>query len=421
MGLVTGSCFAELGNNVVCVDNDKEKIRSLRSGIIPIYEPGLEELIERNKRKGRLAFISDIKEGVRTSDVIFICVGTPPRESGDADLSHVEHVAREIALSMRSYKLIVEKSTVPVNTGEWIEHTINIFNKKGVKFDVASNPEFLREGSAIEDFLHPDRIVIGTGSARARRMLQDLYKPIKAPIVVADIKAAELIKHASNSFLAMKISFINAIANLCEITGADVTEVAKGIGMDKRIGDKFLNAGLGFGGFCFPKDLAAFIRISEKLGYDFGLLKEVEKINELQKKLLLRKIESLVWNLQHKTVGILGLSFKPDTDDIRFAPSIDIIEALKKEHVKIRVYDPVAMDKARPVLGSGVKFCKSAYEAAKDSDCLVLITEWNEFKTLDFKKVKKLMKQPIFIDGRNLYNPAEMKSIGFKYASMGRR
>ena len=421
VGLVTGACFADLGNKVICIDNDEKKIAKLKKGVIPIYEPGLEELIKRNKKEGRLFFSSNLKEAVRKSEVIFISVGTPPRDNGEADLSFVEHVSRDIALSMPSYRLIVEKSTVPVNTGEWVEHTISVFNKRKIKFDVASNPEFLREGSAIEDFLHPDRIVIGVKSKRAREILTELYKPIKAPLVVTDIKAAELIKHASNSFLAMKISFINAIAAVCDRIGADVSEVAKGIGLDKRIGEKFLSAGLGFGGFCFPKDLAAFIRIAEKLGCDFDLLKAVEKINDGQKRLLIKKIEELIWNLPNKTVGVLGLSFKPNTDDIRYSPAIDIIEMLRKEGVKIKVYDPAAMAKAKGFLGKDVLFCENAYDVAKNSDCLVLATEWNEFKELDFKKIKKLMRQPVVVDGRNIYDPSEIKKLGFKYVGVGRR
>ena len=322
---------------------------------------------------------------------------------------------------MPSYRLIVEKSTVPVNTGEWVEHTIKTFNKRNVKFDVASNPEFLREGSAIDDFLHPDRVVIGVKSKKAKDILTELYKPLKAPIVVTDIKAAELIKHASNSFLAMKISFINSISNLCDKLDADVNEVARGIGMDRRIGEKFLNAGIGFGGFCFPKDLAAFIRISEKCGYEFGILKEVERVNDEQKLSAVKKVESLIWNLSNKTVSVLGLSFKPDTDDIRYAPALDIISMLKKEGVRIKVYDPIAMPKSRGVLGSSVKFCKDSYDAVKDSDCILIATEWNEFKRLDFKKVKSLMRQPVIVDGRNIYDPEEMKALGFRYVGMGRR
>lgn len=421
VGLVTGACFADLGNKVICVDNDAAKIAKLRKGIMPIYEPGLDEMVKRNKKEDRLSFTRDLRSAVKRSEVIFIAVGTPPRDNGEADLSFIEHVSKEIARAMPSYRLIVEKSTVPVNTGEWVEQTIRTFNNRGVKFDVASNPEFLREGSAIEDFLHPDRVVIGVKSKRARGILTQLYKPLKSPIVVTDIKAAELIKHASNSFLAMKISFINSISTLCDRLGTDVAEVAKGIGMDKRIGEKFLNAGIGFGGFCFPKDLAAFIRISDKCGYNFGILKEVERVNDEQKLNAVKKIEGLIWNLSNKTVSVLGLSFKPDTDDIRYAPALDIISMLKKEGVKIKVYDPIAMQKSRLALGSSVKFCKDPYEAAKDSDCLFVATEWNEFKRLDFKKLKKLMRQPVIVDGRNIYDPEDVKSFGFRYVGIGRR
>lgn len=420
VGLVTGACFADLGNTIICVDSDESKIARLKKGIIPIYEPGLEELIKRNVKENRLSFSNRLKESIKKSEVIFICVGTPAKNNGDADMTHVENVAREIALSMPSYRLIVEKSTVPVNTGEWVEHTINIFNKRRVKFDVASNPEFLREGSAIEDFMSPDRIVIGVKSKKAADILTELYEPLKAPIVVTDIKSAEMIKHASNSFLAAKISFINAIANICDKVGADVVDVAKGMGLDKRISRDFLNAGIGFGGSCFPKDLAAFIHIAEKIGYDFGLLKEVQNVNRHQKRSVIKKIEEVLWNLPKKTVGVLGLSFKPGTDDLREAPALEIIDMLKKEGVHVKVYDPVAMNKARAILGKDVKFHKDVYEVAKDSDCLLVATEWNEFKELDFKKLKKLMRQPVLIDGRNIYDPKEMKRLGFRYIGVGR-
>jgi UDPglucose 6-dehydrogenase len=421
VGLVSGACFADLGNRVICVDNDESKIKKLHKGIVPIYEPGLEEIIRRNVKARKLSFSMDLRQSVKKSEVIFICVGTPPKDNGEADLSFVETVAKEIAVSMPSYRLVVEKSTVPVNTGEWVENTIKVFNKRNIPFDVASNPEFLKEGSAIDDFMNPDRVVIGVKSKKAREILTELYRPLKAPIVVTDIKAAEPIKHASNSFLAMKISFINSIANICDKLGTDVNEVARGIGLDKRMGDKFLNAGIGFGGFCFPKDLSAFIRIAEKAGYDFGILKEVESVNLDQKKMVLKKIEEMLWNLPGKTVGILGLAFKPNTDDIRYSPPLDIIELLKKEGVNVKAYDPAAMERTKEVFKKSVKFCKNPYEVAKDSDCLVIATEWNEFKELDFSKIKKLMRQPNIIDGRNIYDPAEMKKLGFKYTGIGRR
>lgn len=420
VGLVTGTCLADLGNNVICVDKERSKIEGLKKGSIPIYEPGLEELVRRNQEEKRLAFTTSIKEGIKRATIIFIAVGTPPKHNGEADLTFVESVSCEIAKHMTSYKLVVEKSTVPIDTGTWVERTINLFNKKRIKFDVASNPEFLREGSAIDDFMHPDRIVIGVETKRARDLLIELYKPLNAPIVITNIKSAEIIKHASNSFLATKISFINAISNICEKCGADVIEVAKGIGMDRRIGGSFLDAGVGFGGFCFPKDLSAFVHISEKMGYNFDLLREVEKINQSQKEVLIGKIKENVWNLENKTIGILGLSFKPNTDDIRYAPSLDIIKSLKGHGVKIKAFDPKAMDRAKREL-PGVQFCKSPYGVARNSDCLVVVTEWNEFKELDFKKIKKLLKQPLIIDGRNIYDPGKMKKLGFRYVGIGRK
>ncbi|MBL7068741.1 MAG: UDP-glucose/GDP-mannose dehydrogenase family protein [Candidatus Omnitrophica bacterium] len=420
VGLVTGACLADLGNNVICVDKDKAKVDSLKKGRVTIYEPGLQELVRRNKKQSRIRFTTSIKDGVKKSTVIFIAVGTPPRPTGEADLTFVESVSKEIAMNMTSYKLIVEKSTVPIETGEWIEQTINANNKKNTPFDVASNPEFLREGSAINDFMRPNRIVIGVNNKRSEELLLKLYSPLKVPIVVTNIKSAEIIKHASNSFLATKISFINAISNICEKVGADVTEVAKGMGMDKRIGPAFLDAGVGFGGFCFPKDLLAFIHISGKLGYDFRLLKEVERINTRQKELFISKIKENIWNLNNKTIGILGLSFKPNTDDIRYAPSLDIIKALKEEGAKIRAFDPHAMEKAKKEL-KDVVFCRDAYDAARKSNCLVIVTEWNEFKELDFVKIKRLLKQPLVIDGRNIYSPKKMKKMGFKYVCIGRK
>jgi len=420
VGLVTGSCFADLGNDVICVDNDKSKVAALKKGLIPIYEPGLEELVKRNVKELRLSFTTHLKDGVEKSEIIFVCVPTPPKDNGDADLTYIETVSKEIALSMPSYRLIVEKSTVPVNTGEWVEHTINVYNKRKIEFDVASNPEFLKEGSAIDDFMNPDRVVVGVKSKRAADMLKELYKPLKAPIVVTDIKSAEIIKHASNSFLATKISFINSVANICDKVGADVVDVARGMGLDKRISRDFLSAGIGFGGSCFPKDLAAFVHIAEKVGYDFGILKEAQKVNNHQKRSVIKRIEGLLWNLPKKTVGVLGLSFKPGTDDLREAPSLEIIEMLRNEGVHVKAFDPVAMGKAKGILGNDVKFCKDAYEVAKDSDCLLIVTEWNEFKELDFKKIKKLMRQPIIIDGRNIYDPKEMKKLGFKYVGIGR-
>ncbi|MDI6734679.1 MAG: UDP-glucose/GDP-mannose dehydrogenase family protein [bacterium] len=419
VGLVTGTCFADLGNDVICVDNNEEKINLLKNGGVPIYEPGLNEMIARNVGKNRLSFTTSITEGVEASDIIFIAVNTPPLPNGDADLSFVETVSKEIAQTMKTYKLIVEKSTVPVETGEWIKHTVQINNKHQVEFDVASNPEFLREGTAVHDIMNPDRIVIGVESARAEKILRELYTPFNAPIVMTDIKSAELIKHASNSFLATKISFINAVANICERTGADIIKVAEGMGYDTRISKSFLNAGAGFGGSCFPKDLAAFIHIAQKYGYDFKLLKEVENINNEQKKLVVTKVKKAVWILKDKKIGILGLAFKPNTDDMRRAPAIDVIEMLQSEGSVIKAFDPVAMDRAKQIF-KNITFCKDPYEVAEGVDCLVIMTEWNEFKEIDLSLVKDKMANPIIIDGRNIYDPAKMKELGFVYHGIGR-
>ena len=420
VGLVTASCLAEIGNYVVCVDIDESKINKLNNSIIPIYEPGLDDLVARNKKEGRLTFASDLRKAIKDSEVVFICVGTPPKENGEADLSYVENVARTIAEAMDSYKIIVEKSTVPVETGEKVAKSIKAYNMHKVDFDVVSNPEFLREGSAVNDFMHPDRIVVGCENERAKKIMEDLYKPLNAPIIFTDIKSAEIIKHASNSFLAAKISFINAIANICELAGADVEKVAEGMGLDKRIGRHFLNAGIGYGGFCFPKDAEAFIRIAEKLGYNFELLKAVQEINNMQRKHFVRKIEKSLWIVKGKTIGVLGLAFKPDTDDMRFAPSIDIIKELQREGAKIKAYDPKAAEKAKNIFND-VTYCSNPYDAAKDADALVIITEWNEFKKLDLKKIKSMMKHPLIIDGRNIYNPDDIKKEGFVYISIGRK
>lgn len=419
VGLVSGACFASLGNQVTCVDIDAKKIAALKKGRPPIYEPGLAELVRENLKKKLLSFTTDLKAAVRKSDVIFIAVGTPPRPNGEADLSFVENVAQTVAQEIRSYKLVVEKSTVPVQTGERIRQTLAHHARKGVSFDVASNPEFLREGTAVQDFMNPDRIILGVESKRAEAILSDLYKPLKCPIVVTDLKSAEIIKHASNSFLATKISFINAISNICDASGADVEKVAYGMGLDRRIGKSFLSAGIGFGGFCFPKDLAAFIRISEKLGYDFELLRAVERINQDQKKIFLKKIEEAIWNINSKTIGVLGLAFKPNTDDMRFAPSIDIIAALQSHGAKVKAFDPHAMGKAKEFF-KNVTYCRDSYSVCKGSDCLVVLTEWDEFKELDLQRVKRLLNAPVVVDGRNLYDPKKMKALGFRYFSMGR-
>ena len=418
VGLVTGACLADLGNKVTCADNDKTKIAALKKMIIPIYEPGLEDVVRRNAREKRLNFTSDVKEAVRQAEIIFIAVGTPSLDNGEADLTGVENVAKTIAQNMNGYKLIVEKSTVPVETGSWVEHTIRVnlpkTKKAKFKFDVASNPEFLREGQAINDFMNPDRIVLGVESETAKNLLLELYRPLNTTIIVTDIKSAEIIKHASNSFLAVKISFINAISRVCESTGADVVKVAEGMGLDKRIGRAFLDAGIGYGGSCFPKDLDAFITIAKKNGYDFQLLKATRDVNDSQKKLLVKKIKDALWLLKDKQIGVLGLSFKPNTDDLRSAPAIDIIKQLQAEGAKIKAFDPQSMDKAKDIL-PGVKFCKDVYETARNSDCLVITTEWNEFKKLDLRALKKIMLQPIIVDGRNIYDPREMRDSGFRY------
>ena len=419
VGLVTGACFAKLGHHVTCVDIDKKKIAMLNKGKIPIYEPGLDTLIAESRRKKRIFFSTDLSTAARQAEIVIIAVGTPPKPNGDADLTFVEDVARDVAREIRSYKVIVEKSTVPVQTGQKVKETIERYAPKGAQFDVASNPEFLREGTAIEDFMHPDRVVIGVESKRAEKILTELYKPLKGPIVITDIQSAEIIKHASNSFLAMKISFINAVSNICERTKADVEQVAQGMGFDRRIGKNFLNAGIGFGGFCFPKDVAAFIHISEKMGYDFKLLKAVEEINEGQKKIFLKKVEDILWNLKSKTIAVLGLAFKPNTDDMRFAPSVDIIAALQSQGAQIRAYDPHAVERAKMML-KNVTYAPNAYEACRDADCLLILTEWDEFRSLDLKRVKKLLRQPIVVDGRNIYDPEKMAALGFRYASMGR-
>ncbi|HBL17191.1 MAG: UDP-glucose 6-dehydrogenase [Elusimicrobia bacterium GWA2_69_24] len=423
VGLVTGACMAEVGHRVVCVDSDRSKIKLLRSGRCPIHEPGLLPIIKKNVAAGRLVFTTSIAQGMRRrdgdADVAFIAVGTPPKPDGSADLTFVEAVAAEIATSMRDYAVIVDKSTVPVETGTWVEKTVRRVNKHRVPFDVASNPEFLAEGTAVHDTMHPDRIVFGVSSPRAEKVLREVYAPFRAPVLVTDVKSAELIKHASNSFLATKISFINAVSRVCEAVGADVSLVAQGMGLDKRIGSSFLRPGLGFGGFCFPKDLEAFYWIAKQKGYDFGLLREVTEVNKTQKDWVTRHLESELWNLQGKRVAILGLAFKPNTDDLRFAPSLSIISDLQARKVRIAVHDPIAMPKARGLL-KGVTFAKDPYAAAKGADCLILVTEWGEYQDLDLRRIQKLMANPFILDGRNLFDPILVRGLGFVYRSVGR-
>ena len=419
VGLVTGTCFAEVGHQVVCVDNDAAKVKLLQEGGLPIYEPGLEELVKKNVAARRLTFTTSTAEGVEKSDVIFIAVPTPPLPDGSVDMSFLEKVARDIAAAMTSYKIVVDKSTVPVQTGEKVAETIKRYGKARVDFDVVSNPEFLREGFAVDDLMHQDRIVVGVRSQRPVPALKEIYAPFKAPIIFTDIKSAELIKHASNSFLALKISYINAISVLCEATGANVQEVANGMGMDERIGRRFLQASLGFGGSCFPKDLSAFIKIAEQVGYDFRLLKEVQHINGAQMDRFLKKIQDTLWVLKDKTIGVLGLAFKQNTDDIRTSPALELCQRLQKEGAILRVHDPKAMDKARAVL-KGVTFVEDMNAVAEGCDALVIATEWDEFKKLDLDRARKALTHPILFDGRNLFDPAEMERLGFIYKSIGR-
>jgi len=419
VGLVTAACLAELGNRVVCADNDRQKILKLKKGVVPFFEPGLDELVQKHKKSERLSFTPDIGDAVEQSGIIFICVGTPSRPDGSADLSAVEKVASEMAAAMTEYKIIVEKSTVPAETGVKIRRTIEMSSGQQAQFDVVSNPEFLREGQALVDAMRPDRIVIGVESKRAEEAMRALYKPLKAPIIVCNIETAEIIKHASNSFLATKISFINAVAQLCERVGADVEKVAEAMGLDKRIGRAFLNAGAGYGGSCFPKDVDAFIHLAQQKGYDFEILKAVRKVNDEQRRLLLKKLEEALWITKDKTIGVLGLSFKPDTDDIRNSLALDMIRMLQQAGANIRAYDPKAMPKCKTEL-SAVTFCKDAYDAAKGSHCLLVMTEWDEFKNLDWQRIKKLLRQPILVDGRNMYDPGTMKNLGFVYLCIGR-
>lgn len=439
VGLVAGACFADLGHDVVLVDNDKQKIAALRQGAIPIHEKFLPELISRHREK-RLRFSGDLTEAVRASSAIFIAVGTPPTDQGEADLSYVESVAREVASAVTGYKIVVEKSTVPVYTSDWIRTIMLRNGATPDSFDVASNPEFLREGSAVTDFLYPDRIVLGADDDRCAEMLRKIYQPladgsyyqrenaipgpdqarIPPALIVTSAKSAELIKHASNAFLAMKISFVNAVASICESVGADVQQVCKGIGSDSRIGPRFLNPSIGYGGSCFPKDLLAFRAVARECGYDFRLLDEVIRINEDQRRHFLQKIRSALWTLKGKRLGVLGLAFKGGTDDIRESPALLTVEAVLKEGCSVRAYDPAAMDRARDVLGSKIEFVSNPYEAADSADALLILTEWEEFSSLDLSRLHSLLNYPIVIDGRNLYDPKLMAEHGFTYYSIGR-
>ncbi|MBI4682446.1 MAG: UDP-glucose/GDP-mannose dehydrogenase family protein [Nitrospirae bacterium] len=422
VGLITGACFAEFGINVTCVDNDTKKIKSLKKGVVPFYEPGLEELMQRNIKAGRMHFTSNIADAVDSSLVIFIAVGTPPRGDGSADMKYVEGVAKEMAKHINSYKVIVTKSTVPVGTGEKVRNIISKNLKENTDFDVVSNPEFLREGAGIEDFMRPNRIVIGASSDQATAIMKDLYRPlylIETPIVITDVKTAELIKYASNAFLATKISFINELANLCEVVGANVQTVAKGMGLDRRIGPKFLHAGPGYGGSCFPKDTLALLQIGKENNVNMGIISATVKANEFQKEKAAEKILSVLEKPKGKTICILGLSFKPNTNDIRDAPSLFIINKLLDAGAKVRAFDPVAMQDAKEVLPK-VTFCKDVYDAAKGAEAVVIVTEWNQFRNLDLNRIKKLVKDKFFFDLRNIYESERLSKLGFKYYSIGR-
>jgi UDPglucose 6-dehydrogenase len=442
VGLVAAVCFAEIGHDVICVDNDERKVAALESGDTLIHEKHLPELLARYRNAKKIRFTANLHEATQASQAIFIAVGTPQSETGDADLSYVEAVACEIARSLTSYKVIVEKSTVPVYTNEWIRRSIERNGVARRLFDVVSNPEFLREGTAVEDFLHPDRIVVGADSEAAAALLAAIYAPLTSgeyykrpdsipgacstkqppPLLNTSTKSAEIIKHASNAFLALKISFINAVSNLCEATDANIEQVARGIGLDSRIGPRFLRPGIGYGGSCFPKDVAAFRSVADQLGIDFNLLTEVEKINVEQKKRFLSKVRSALWTLRGKRIGILGLAFKGETDDIRESPAIDLVEMLLAEGCSIAAYDPAAMKRAEQVLPAGtqLRYVSDAYAAAVDADALLVLTDWSEFVKLDLKRLYTSLRYPIIVDGRNLFDPGVMHEFGFTYISVGR-
>ena len=438
VGLVTGACLAEMGHEVVCTDNDESKIKTLNQGALPIYEPNLDEIVAQNREAGRLTFTADLGEAVRFGDAIFICVGTPPLQDGDADLSSIDSSARLIAAEARSSKLVIEKSTVPMQTGQKLKRALEIYARKSdISFSVASNPEFLREGTAVLDFLHPDRIVIGVGDERTEAQLREIYRPlveqdITCPIhhgncppkaaprlLVTSINSAELIKHACNSFLAVKISYANLIADICENMGADVNQVVEAMGLDARIGPQFLRPGLGFGGFCLPKDVQAFIRLGEKAGVDVALLKDAECINKKRIDSFLAKARHALWVLKDKRIGILGLAFKPETDDIRFAPAIELIRRLLQENALVQVYDPQAMEKTKSLFPS-IRYCADPHEVAEDAEALMVVTEWDVFKNLDWHRINQLMLRPLILDGRNLLNGEQMTALGFEYQGVGK-
>ncbi len=418
VGLVTGACFADLGNVVTCVDVDRAKVLKLKKGLVPIYEPGLSEIIHRNRSK-RLSFTTDLSRAVQTSDFIFIAVSTPPGADGEADISNVKAVAQGIAKAINRYKIIINKSTVPIGMGDVVTQIIIKHGPKDVSFDVVSNPEFLREGSAVSDLLKPDRIVIGATRRTAAQKVAEIYKPLHSPILITDLKSAEMIKYASNAFLATKISYINEIANLCDKVGADILQVTRGMSYDPRIGGQFFNSGLGFGGSCFPKDVAALVHIGKANRYPFRILPNVLAVNDYQRKLFVQKTQKAVGSLKGKTLAVWGLSFKPNTDDMREAPALTIIPALRAKGAKLKLYDPVSMEKAKGLF-KGVKFSKNPYEAAQGADAVLVLTDWNEFKQIDFQKLKSVVRQPLMIDGRNMYESQEMAEKGFVYHGIGR-
>jgi UDPglucose 6-dehydrogenase len=421
VGLVTGTGFANLGNDVICFDIDREKVNLLKNGIIPIYEPGLNELYHRNVEAGRLEFTTDVEKAVRESEIIFICVNTPTNEHKEADLTAVEEVAKAIGRYMNDYKIIVNKSTVPVGTADRVKKIVKENQKNEIEFDVVSNPEFLREGAALKDFENPDRIIIGTDSKKAEQIMTSLYRSrarTDRPIMSTDIRSAEIIKYASNAMLAVRISFMNQLSYLCEKTNADIKEVAKGMGLDSRIGSRFLQAGIGYGGSCFPKDIKALISTLKQNNCDSDLFEAIHRVNEKQKSIVVEKLKSIL-EIKDSTIAVWGISFKPKTDDIREAPSIKIIKKLQNMGAKIHACDPVAIENAKNVLND-VKFFENPYETIRDCDALIVATEWNEFRNLDMRAVKILLKNPIIIDGRNIYDPKEMESLGFKYMGIGR-
>ena len=424
VGLVTAAGLAELGHRVVGADKDGEKIGRLASGVVPIYEPGLNELLAAHVKRSRLSFRADLHAVIQEADVIFVCVGTPQHDDGSADMSQIEEVSRLIAENLNRYKLVVEKSTVPVKTSPWIKRTIGLYKKTDTPFDIASNPEFLREGSAVSDFLNPDRIIVGVESDRARDILCGIYSRFQDRLVVTNIDTAELIKHASNSFLAMKISYINLISDICEKTDANVEQVAEGMGLDPRIGNRFLKAGIGYGGSCFPKDIKALVRIGEELGVDMSLLKEADRINLDRVRVVLEKVKKALWILKDKQIAVLGLAFKPETDDIREAPSISVIRELLSDGARLRLYDPQAAENMKvlfPPEPGRLDYFDSPYPAAEGANALLLLTEWEEFARLDLAKLKETMTNPIIVDGRNVFSPAALRELGFEYYSIGRK